>query len=74
MQDLKNESAKAGEENKQLSEDLDFLEDVMICTNCSGNLRNHGRPIHEVGHQKTCRSPNELHRGASSANQKEGSI
>ena len=39
MQDLENESAKAGEENKQLSEYLDFLEDVMICTNCSGNLK-----------------------------------
>ena len=49
MHDLENESEKAVKENKQLSEYLDFLEDVMICTNCSGNLRNHGRPIHEVG-------------------------
>ncbi|PFX33075.1 hypothetical protein AWC38_SpisGene2134 [Stylophora pistillata] len=49
MQDLENESEKAVEENKQPSEHLNFLEDVTIWTNCSGNLRNHGRPIHEVG-------------------------
>ena len=49
MQDLENESDKVVEENKELSEYLDFLEDVMICTNCSGNLRKHGRPIHEFG-------------------------
>ena len=48
MQDLQNESEEAVEENKQLSEYLDFLEDIMICSNCSGNLRNHGRRIHEV--------------------------
>lgn len=33
MQDLENESDKVVEENKELSEYLDFLEDVMICTN-----------------------------------------
>lgn len=48
VHDLENEPEKTVEENKQLSEYIDFLEEVMVCTNCSGNLRNHGRPIHEV--------------------------
>lgn len=39
---------------------LDFLEDVMICTNCSGNLRNNGRPIHEVGKRQGNRKIKEV--------------
>ena len=46
--------------NVQLSEYLDFLEDAMICTNCSGNLRNHGRPIHEVGKRQGNRKRKEV--------------
>ncbi|XP_022780421.1 uncharacterized protein LOC111321722, partial [Stylophora pistillata] len=67
MQDLENESEKAVEENKQLSQYLDFLEDVMICTNCSGNLRNHGRPVHEVGKRQGNRKIKEVKTRASMA-------
>lgn len=32
----------------------------MICTNCSGNLRNNGRPIHEVGKRQGNRKIKEV--------------
>ena len=48
MQNIEKESLKVVQENKELTEYLDFLEDVMVCTNCSGNLRNTGWPFDEV--------------------------
>ncbi|KAJ7375861.1 hypothetical protein OS493_038391 [Desmophyllum pertusum] len=67
MQDLENESEKAVQENKQLSEYLDFLEDVMICTNCSEKLKNHGRPIHEVSKRQGNRKIKEVKTNAAKA-------
>ena len=60
VHDLEAESEKTLQENKELTEYLDFLEDVLVCTNCSGNLKNTSRPINQVGEQQVRRKIKEV--------------
>ena len=60
VKELEDLSEKTLEENKQLEEYLDFLEDVMVCTNCSEKLKNTSRPINQVGECQTRRKIKEV--------------
>lgn len=60
VKELEDCSEKTLEENKQLEEYLDFLEDVMVCTNCSENLKNTSRPINQIGERQTRRKIKEV--------------
>ena len=54
VRNLEAESEGACQENNELTEYLDFLEGTMVCSSCSVNLENTGRPINEVGkHQRS---------------------
>ena len=60
MQEIEAESETLLQKNKDLTEYLDFLEDVLVCTNCSGNLKNTSRLINEVGERQVRRKIDSL--------------
>lgn len=60
IKELEDFSEKTLEDNRQLEEYLDFLEDVMVCTNCSEKLKNTSRPINQVGEHQSRRKIKEV--------------
>ncbi|XP_067034418.1 uncharacterized protein [Acropora muricata] len=60
VQNLESESLKLIQENEGLKEYIDYLEDSVVCGNCSDTLRNTGKPLNEVSARQVTRKIKEL--------------
>ena len=60
VQNLESESLKLIQGNEGLKEYIDYLEDSVICGNCSDTLRNTGKPLNEVSARQVTRKIKEL--------------
>jgi hypothetical protein len=47
-------------ENQELKEYLDFIEETTVCSSCSLNLENTGKPVDKVGERQKRRKVKEL--------------
>lgn len=54
-QDLEIEAEALGRENADLKNYLDHLEEQVVCSNCSGDLANQSKPIHQLGERQKIR-------------------
>ena len=67
VQNLERESLKLVQENEGLKEYIDYLEDSVVCGNCSDTLRNTGKPLNEVSARQVTRKIKELNTTAQKA-------